>query len=116
MITASLDGDKAEDIEVIDLKDQSSLADYMIIATGRSSRQVTALAENLVERASAQGIKHSRTEGMRNGDWVVVDMIDIIVHIFRPEVRVFYNIEKMWRNGPLMGTVEEHAPRTTAPV
>jgi ribosome-associated protein len=105
MLTSTLDADKAEEIEVIDLKNQSSaLADYMIIATGRSSRQVSALADKLVDVLSKIGIKNVRVEGQRHGDWVVVDAGDIIVHLFRPEVREFYNIEKMWRAGALFET------------
>ena len=96
LIEQSLDADKAEDINIIDLKGQTAIADYMVIATGRSSRQVAALAEKLQERLKARGIKEIRTEGLRTCDWVVVDAGDVIVHLFRPEVREFYNIEKMW--------------------
>ena len=101
----SLDDDKAEEIEVIDLHEHSALADYMIVASGRSSRQVTALAEKMMDRLSEAGVKNVRSEGMRNGDWVVVDAGDVIAHIFRPEVRTFYNIEKMWRAEPLLSSV-----------
>lgn len=100
LIVQSLDGDKALDIEVIDLSGQSALADYMVIASGTSSRQITAMAEKLGERLSARGHKHFRTEGMGEGNWVVCDTGDIIVHLFRPEVRAFYNIEEMWRMVP----------------
>lgn len=100
LVAKSLDDDKAENIEIIDLSAHSSLADFMIVASGRSSRQVSALAEKLVERLSEAGHKGLRTEGMRSGDWVVVDAGDVIVHLFRPEVREFYNIEKMWRSAP----------------
>lgn len=107
LIVKTLDADKAEEIEVIALPPQSALADYMIIASGRSSRQVSALADKVTDRATELGIKDVRVEGGRNGDWVVVDLGDIIVHLFRPEVREFYNIEKMWRAAPLMsGTVQ----------
>ncbi len=97
LIIDSLDNDKAEDIELIDLKGQSALADYMVIASGRSSRQVVATAEKLKEKLHLNGLKTVRTEGMAQGNWVVVDAGDIIVHLFRPEVREFYNIEKMWK-------------------
>ncbi len=107
MVCAALDSDKAEDIEAIDLRDHSALADYMIVASGRSSRQVAALADKLVDHFAKIGIKNVRTEGQRQGDWVIVDAGDIIVHLFRPEVREFYNIEKMWRAMPLMGTQTE---------
>lgn len=87
---------------MISLEGHSALADYMIVASGRSSRQVAALADKLVDRLAEVGIKNTRVEGARQGDWVVVDAGDVIVHIFRPEVREFYNIEKMWRAMPLM--------------
>lgn len=96
-IQRSLDADKAENIEVIDLRNQSAIADYMIVATGRSSRQVSALADKLRNRLNSRGVKQVRIEGADQGNWVVVDAGDIIIHLFRPEVREFYNIEKMWR-------------------
>lgn len=96
LIVASLDDDKATDIEVINLSGQSALADYIIVASGTSSRQITRMAEKLAERLSARGHKHMRTEGMTQGNWVVCDAGDVIIHLFRPEVREFYNIEKMW--------------------
>lgn len=100
LIVASLDSDKALDIEVIDLTGQSAIADYMIVASGTSSRQVVALAEKLDERLRARGHRYFRTEGTAEGNWVVCDAGDIIIHLFRPEVRVFYNIEEMWRMAP----------------
>lgn len=97
----SLDDDKALDIEVINLAEQSvlseaALADYIIVASGTSSTQVKRMAEKLKDRLSARGIKDIRIEGATQGDWVVMDAGDIVVHLFRPEVREFYNIEKMW--------------------
>jgi ribosome-associated protein len=100
LIVASLDSDKALDIEVIDLTDQSALADYMVVASGTSSRQVVAMAEKLEERLKARGHRYFHTEGTTEGNWVVCDAGDIIVHLFRPEVRAFYNIEEMWRMAP----------------
>lgn len=97
LVLKSLDGDKALEIETIDLRGQTALADYMIIATGTSSRHVGALAEKLAERLSHLGMKDIHIEGLENCDWVVVDAGDVIVHIFRPEVRDFYALEKMWR-------------------
>ncbi len=91
-----MDADKAEDILTIDLKDQTAIADYMIIASGTSSRHVAALAEKLKDRMSARGVKNIRIEGTAQADWVAIDAGDVIVHLFRPEVREFYNIEKMW--------------------
>lgn len=100
IIEQSLDGDKAEQIESIDLRGQTDLADYMIVASGTSTRHVGALAEKIQERLKARGYGDIRAEGLSDCNWVVVDAGDVIVHIFRPEVREYYNIEKMWRNGP----------------
>jgi len=96
LIVSSLDDDKALNIEVIDLSGQSALADYIVVASGTSSRQIVRMAEKLEERLNARGHKGIRTEGVAQANWVVVDAGDIIVHLFRPEVREFYNIEKMW--------------------
>lgn len=96
LIVSSLDSDKGVDIQVIDLNGHSALADYIIVASGTSSRHIVSMAEKLSERLSARGTKDIRTEGMAQANWVVVDAGDIIVHLFRPEVREFYNIEKMW--------------------
>lgn len=91
----SLDDDKAENITVIDLRGKTSLADHLVIASGRSQRQVGAMAEHLLEKLKHQGLRPS-AEGMPQCDWVLIDGGDIIVHLFRPEVRAFYNLEKMW--------------------
>lgn len=96
LVEQSLDSDKATDILTIDLDDQSALADHMVIATGTSSRHVAALAQKLKERLEGRGIKSVKIEGLTQADWVVVDAGDIIVHLFRSEVRGFYNLEKMW--------------------
>lgn len=95
-VEKSLDEDKAMDIVTIDLDPHAALADYMIIASGTSSRHVLATAEKLKDRLNVRGIKDIKIEGTENADWVILDMGDIIVHLFRPEVRSFYNIEKMW--------------------
>lgn len=100
LVVQSLDDDKALDIEVIDLTGQSALADYMIIASGTSSRQIIAIAEKLQERLKGRGHRHFRIEGAGEGNWIVCDAGDIIIHLFRPEVRAFYNIEEMWRMAP----------------
>lgn len=97
LVLRSLDGDKAEDIDEIDLRGQSILADYIVVASGTSSRQVSALAEKLKIRLHAAGIEQVRIEGASEGNWVVVDAGDVIIHLFRPEVRAFYSLEKMWR-------------------
>jgi ribosome-associated protein len=96
LVERTLDDGKAEDVVVIDLTGKSSIADYMVIATGRSARQVAALAEHLREALDATGLKRLSIEGEKQADWVLIDAGDIIVHLFRPEVRAFYNLEKMW--------------------
>ena len=92
----SLDDDKGEGVVVIDLAGRSSMADYIIIASGRSTRHVGAMAENLRERLKTAGVHDIGIEGMPHCDWVLIDGGDIVVHLFRPEVRAFYNLEKMW--------------------
>jgi len=96
----TLDDGKAEEIAVIDLTGKSSMADYMIVASGRSSRQVGALAEQLVEKLKSTGYRTPGVEGRGQGDWVLVDAGDIVVHLFRPEIRSLYNLEKMWGMAP----------------
>ncbi|SOC06404.1 ribosome-associated protein [Rhodobacter maris] len=95
-VLASLDDDKAEDIVTIDLRGRSSIADHMVICSGRSSRQVGAIAEKLVERLKEEFGRTCKIEGKDQGDWVLIDASDVIVHVFRPEVREFYQLEKMW--------------------
>ena len=96
LIVESLDDDKAIDIEVIDLDEQPGIADHIVIASGTSSTQVVRLAEKLKERLNGRGFSGTKLEGTAQGNWVIVDAGDVIVHLFRPEVREFYNIEKMW--------------------
>tara|TARA_B100002051_G_C16294570_1_gene419810 strand:+ start:72 stop:434 length:363 start_codon:yes stop_codon:yes gene_type:complete len=96
-ILTSLQNDKAEDIVQIDLRGKSSIGDYMIIASGRSSRQVTAISEKLVDNIKKDFGRSSKVEGKNAGDWVLIDTGDVIVHVFRPEVREFYQLEKMWQ-------------------
>lgn len=92
----SLNESKAEDTVPIDITGKSPIGDYMVVASGRSNRHVAAIAERLLVDLKDAGIRDVRAEGMRTGDWVLIDAGDIIVHVFRPEVRSFYNIEKMW--------------------
>ncbi len=101
----SLDKDKAEDVISIPLAGKTELADWMVIASGRSSRQVISITEKLAERMKAGTGRSCRIEGKENGDWVLLDCGDVIVHIFRPEVREFYQLEKMWlpEGGPARG-------------
>ena len=95
-ILASLEDDKAEDVVVIPLAGKSEMADHMVIASGRSSRQVSAISEKLADRLKADHGVIVRMEGKDLGDWVLIDAGDVIVHVFRPEVRDFYQLEKMW--------------------
>ena len=97
-----LDDAKAEDVIAINLDGKAAIADNMVVASGRSDRHVGAIADQLVEKLKAAGYKHLRVEGMPQCDWVLVDTGDVIVHLFRPEVRSFYNLEKLW---------SEHSPQ-----
>ena len=93
----SLEHDKGIDIMSIDLIGRSSIADYMVVVSGNTVRQVTAMANNLIKKYKEIGIRPPSPEGMSNGDWVLIDAKDILIHIFRPEVRNFYSLEKMWQ-------------------
>jgi ribosome-associated protein len=106
-ILAWLDDAKAEDIVTIDLKDKSSISTYMVIATGGSDRHVGAIADQIQRKLKEDGFGRVRAEGMPQCDWVLIDTGDIIVHIFRPEVREFYNLEKMW-SAERTGDVKAH--------
>jgi len=91
-----LEDGKAEDLVTIDLQGKSDIADYLLIATGRSQRQVMALAQRLLEGLKTAGHGKIAAEGLRHGEWVLVDAGDVVIHLFRPETRAYYNIEKMW--------------------
>ncbi|WP_274423259.1 ribosome silencing factor [Chelativorans sp. YIM 93263] len=93
----SLEDSKAENIVSIDIQGKSPLADYMIVASGRSHRHVSAVADHLIRAFKETGLGSARVEGLSGADWVLIDAGDIVVHVFRPEVREFYNIEKMWQ-------------------
>lgn len=95
-VLSSLEDDKAEDIVKIDLRGKTAIGDYMVICSGRSSRQVASISEKLAERLKTELGVASKIEGKDTGDWVLIDTGDIIVHVFRPEVREFYQLEKMW--------------------
>jgi ribosome-associated protein len=99
LVLQSLDDDQATDVVTIPLEGKSSIADYMVIGSGRSTRQVTAIAQKLAERVKHGGHGHARIEGLPAADWVLVDAGDVVVHLFRPEVRSFYNLERMWGFG-----------------
>lgn len=96
LIQSTLADDKAEDLVTIDLTDKTAIADHMVIATGSSSRKVSSMAEHIVEALKNAGQGRALAEGLEQGDWALVDTGDVIVHLFRPEVRAFYNIEQMW--------------------
>jgi ribosome-associated protein len=96
-VLASLEDSKAENIVSIDIQGKSSLGDYMVVASGRSHRHVAAAADHLMKALKDAGLGNARVEGLASADWVLIDAGDVIVHIFRPEVREFYNLEKMWQ-------------------
>ena len=120
LIQTSLDDDKAENIAVIDMAGKSSIADFMVIATGRSQRQVAAMADHLREKVKAASGRTPPIEGLSHADWVLVDAGDVVVHLFRPEVRAFYNLEKMWsqalpeRGDGMAGLVKERPAKPKA--
>jgi ribosome-associated protein len=98
LVLARLDDMKAEETLTIDLRDKSSISDYMVVSSGRSQRHVGSVADRIVEDLHKAGVR-TRVEGMPHCDWVLIDASDVVVHVFRPEVREFYNLEKMWASG-----------------
>lgn len=102
-VISNLEDDKAEDITMIDLQGKSSIADIMVIASGRSARHVASIADHLAQTIKDTTGRPVKLEGLPNADWVLLDMGDIIIHLFRPEVRAFYNLEKIWSDGSLHG-------------
>jgi len=109
LVLASLDDDQALDTVSIPLAGKSSIADHMVIASGRSTRQVASMAHKLVDRIKAETGKIARIEGLPTADWVLIDAQDVIVHLFRPEVRSFYNLERMWAFGEAPGAASSEA-------
>lgn len=99
LVLAQLDDDQAQDVVSIPLEGKSSIADHMVIASGRSTRQVAAMAQKLAEKIKHAGFGPARIEGLPAADWVLIDAGDVVVHLFRPEVRSFYNLERMWAFG-----------------
>ena len=99
LVLASLDDDQAVETVSIPLAGKSSIADYMVVASGRSTRQVASMANKLAEKIKAEFGRSARIEGLPTADWVLIDAGDVIVHLFRPEVRSFYNLERMWAFG-----------------
>ena len=100
LVLQSLEDDKAEEVVQIDLRGRSSMADHMVICSGRSSRQVASISEKMIERLKEAFGMTARSEGKETGDWVLIDAIDVVVHVFRPEVREFYQLERMWQVDP----------------
>lgn len=96
MVEKSLEDDKAENVVAIDLTRKSSIADFMVIASGRSARQLGAMADHLMTKLKASGVKSVGVEGASAGDWLLIDGGDVVIHLFRPEIRTLYNLEKMW--------------------
>ncbi len=109
LVTAALDDGKAEDIKVFDVRKLTSIADFMVVASGRSSRQVKALSERVADAARKKKIKPLGTEGEQTSEWVLVDLGDVIVHVMQPETRAFYQLEKLWD-----GAAPPKPPRTRA--
>ena len=107
LILRSLDDDQAVEIVTIPLSGKTVIADYMVIASGRSTRQVASMAQKIAERIKAETGHLVRIEGLPTADWVLIDADDVIVHLFRPEVRTFYNLERMWAFGDSPATVSE---------
>ncbi|TGX41654.1 ribosome silencing factor [Sphingomonas naasensis] len=103
LVMASLDDDQAVETVSIPLAGKSSIADYMVVASGRSTRQVASMAAKLAEKIKAEFGRSPRVEGLPTADWVLIDAGDVIVHLFRPEVRTFYNLERMWSFGETAG-------------
>ena len=108
LITTSLDDDKAENILTIPLRGKSAIADYMVVASGASSRQVAAMAEHIEFKLKQNKIAILGLEGLRQADWVLIDANDVVVHLFRPEVREFYGLERMWANDAVEEIVTVH--------
>lgn len=107
LVLQQLDDDQAQDVVCIPLEGKSSIADHMVIASGRSTRQVAAMAQKLAEKVKQDGFGPVKLEGLPAADWVLIDAGDVVVHLFRPEVRSFYNLERMWAFGdapPVAGT------------
>ena len=99
LVLAQLDDDQAQEVVSIPLAGKSSIADHMVIASGRSTRQVASMAQKLAEKVKQEGFGTARVEGLPAADWVLIDAGDVVVHLFRPEVRSFYNLERMWGFG-----------------
>ena len=109
LVESILDGDKAEDVVVVDLKGKTDIADFMVIASGTSKRQIGAMAEHLQERIKESGVRSVSVEGAVQCDWIVIDAGAVLVHLVRPEIRKFYDLEKLWATPPV--TAESRSRR-----
>jgi ribosome-associated protein len=105
MILSRLDDMKAEETVTIDLRGKSAFSDYMVVTSGRANRHVGAIAENVTKTLKENGIKNIHVEGLPNCDWVLIDSGDVVVHVFRPEVREFYNLERLWTQNPAAAAI-----------
>jgi ribosome-associated protein len=114
LIMASLEDDQAEEVITIPLAGKSTIADHMVIASGRSTRQVASMANKLAEKIKAEFRRSVRIEGLQTADWVLIDANDVIVHLFRPEVRTFYNLERMWQFGDTVSSSLKPLPVSPA--
>ncbi len=109
-IIAALEDTKGRNIEILDIKDITDIADYMVIASGTSSRHVTSLADNVITRLREQGLRPFGTEGLDSGEWALIDYGDIIVHVMQPQAREFYALEKLWRSTESARLSRENTP------
>ena len=107
LVETSLDDDQAIDVTVIPLAGKTDIAEYMVVASGRSARHVDATTDHLLLKLKGAGVGDVRSEGRENKDWILVDAGHVIVHLFRPEVRAYYDLEKLWESGPVAGNVNE---------
>jgi ribosome-associated protein len=105
MILSRLDDMKAEETVTIDLRGKSAFSDYMIVTSGRANRHVGAIAENVTKALKENGVRNIHVEGLPNCDWVLIDSGDVVVHVFRPEVREFYNLERLWTQNPAAAAI-----------
>ena len=114
LVVAALEDAKAQDIQVIDLVERRTFADYLVVASGTSTRQVKAMADRVVQRAKASGHAPLGIEGERDAEWVLVDLADVVVHLMLPQTRAFYNLEKLWLVGPQSESASEAMPQSSS--
>ncbi|MCG8518980.1 MULTISPECIES: ribosome silencing factor [Marinobacter] len=103
LVVTALENIKAQDISVIDVRDRTSVTDYMVLASGTSNRHVRSLAESVVEEAKEQGVRAANVEGDKASDWILVDLGDVVLHVMMPATREFYDLERFWRDAPDLG-------------